>query len=168
MTTAAERFGEGFGGERMWGLKELEYPDSIALLPQTPGWYAVAVLVVVAIVWGVWLLRRRRQANAYRREALNLLADIEASRLGLNALPFVLRKSALVAFPRLDVASLRGSAWCDWLNGVAGRTVFTTDDIALVDKLAYLPAARLESLQQDAATLRLITQTRQWLRLHRA
>lgn len=168
MTTSADRFGDEFGGERMWGLKELPYPDSVSLLPQTPGWIIVAIVVLLVALWLVWRIRRYRSRNAYRREAMQRLAAISKGAASPAELPFLLRKAALMAFPRTDVAGLRGSARCEWLNRVAGRELFTSADTELLDQLAYLPADRLADLQQSDSLQRLVAQTRLWMQVHHA
>ncbi len=168
MSTSAKRFGEDFGGERMWGLRELAYPDAIPLVPQTPGWIAVGVLLVLALFWLGWLVYRRRQKNAYRRQATKHLAAIASSTASPAELPFILRRAALRAFPRKDVASLHGDAWRIWLNDSAGRELYRPEDMALIDNLAYLPVQRLEQLQDSSELQHLITQTRLWLRHHHA
>jgi hypothetical protein len=78
-------------------------------------------------------------------------------------LPFILRRSALAAYERRDVASLRGVEWTGWLNESAGRELFTADAALMLDRLAYgreaLPPAEIEPL---------LAASRDWVRLHRA
>ena len=35
----------------------------------------------------------------------------------------ILKRTALVAYPRTDIAALSGSAWCQWLGETAGGPV---------------------------------------------
>jgi hypothetical protein len=163
MDSTQDRFGDDFGGEQMWGLKELAYPDAISFLPQTIGWLVVALVVLTLLAWLGWRARKRWLNNAYRREAV---ASIEAMRMDPAAaaqLPFILRRSALAAYERRDVASLRGAEWTGWLNESAGRELFTADASLLLDRLAYgreaLSPADIEPL---------LAASRDWVRLHRA
>ena len=75
MTSSEERFGRGFGGEGMWGLKELPDPTAVAYQPQTWGWLALAALGLLLSVGVVAWVRRRRRRNAYRTEALGRLDE---------------------------------------------------------------------------------------------
>ena len=163
MDTTRDRFGDDFGGEQMWGLKELAYPDATPFLPQTIGWLVVALIVAAVLTWLLLRTRRRWQDNAYRREALDAIEGMRADPAGAAQLPFILRRSALVAYERRDVASLRGAEWTGWLNESAGRELFSADAAATFDQLAYgrevFSPAELEPL---------LAASREWVRLHRA
>lgn len=153
-----------FGSDRMWGLKELPLPEPVSWLPATPGWLAVGAVVVALVGWLLWRRVRAWQRERYRREAL---ARIDAMRSGsapLRELPTVLRATALAAFPRAEVASLRGSAWIAWLNENGAR--FEPDDDARLDGLPYEPEAA-ERLPPEVAA-RLLRVSRAWVRGHSA
>lgn len=160
ITTSAERFGEGFGGERMWGLKELPFPDAIPFTPETVGWAVVGVVLLLLVGWLAWSAWRRWQANGYRRDALRSLASLSSAD-GAQV-PFVLRRTALTVADRATVASLRGSEWLDWLNGSAGRVLFEPRDADLLDQLAY---GRQPIGESDWR--RLLHASRSWVQAHR-
>ena len=143
----------------MWGLQELPYPEAYPLLPETTCWLVLAGLLLLAGSWQCWRVWRRWQQNGYRREALTQLRSLsndEAYRL-----PFIMRKTALAAFDRTTVASLRSTAWIRWLNDRADQTLFEPEDAELLDQLAYsnapLPAAEFS---------RLISASRGWVTRH--
>jgi len=163
MDSTRDRFGDDFGGEQMWGLKELAYPDAIPFLPQTVGWLVVVILLLALLGWLAWRARKRWLKNAYRREALSSIEAMRADPAGAAQLPFILRRSALAAYERCDVASLRGAEWMGWLNESAGRELFPGDAAAILDRLAYsreaLSPAEIEPL---------LVASREWVRLHRA
>ncbi|MFP6656028.1 MAG: DUF4381 domain-containing protein [Myxococcota bacterium] len=153
-----------FDNDRMWGLKEIPLPDPISFLPATSGWLLVAVLALLIMAG----LARRRwlswQRQSYRREALAQLEAIEREPRKLAELPRVIRTAALAAFPRAEVAGLRGVAWLSWLNRNGGRF-----DPADAESLANLPydegtAARLAPKEID----HLLTASRAWVREHHA
>lgn len=162
MSTTQEQFGDDFGGERMWGLKELPYPDAIPLTPQTVGWLVVALLAAAGIGWLAWRLRRRWLANGYRRQAAAALDEMAADPAKAANLPYLLRRTALTAYERRHVAGLRGKDWIGWLNQSAGRPIFSEDAANLLDQLAYSDAP----VQADR-TLRLVEVSRNWVRCHR-
>ncbi|MDA7949282.1 MAG: DUF4381 domain-containing protein [Hyphomicrobiaceae bacterium] len=165
-TNTAPSSAELFGSNRMWGLKELPLPEPVSWWPQTAGWYILAVIILAAAIWLGLHLRDRYRHNAYRRSGLAELQAMSADPTSLTALPFLLRKSALAASTRDDVASLRGNDWVQWLNRSAGRELFAEDDGRILDRLAYAnePTARL-----DAATAQhLLDASTAWMRYHHA
>ena len=88
-------------------------PPVILLWPETEAW-GWGGLVLVAI--GLLLIRRwlqHRRANAYRRAALR---EIAAARQSPVVLAEILRRTALVAFPRSEVAGLYGDDWLAFLD----------------------------------------------------
>lgn len=109
--------------ERLHGIVE---PPPVSMLPQTWGWAVAAVLVAVVLAAGLVVFLRRRRATAYRRAALTELRALAPDLLGgepaaLARLETLLRRTALVGFPRGDVAALTGDAWTDFLARTGGE-----------------------------------------------
>lgn len=165
MDSSRDRFGDDFGGERMWGLKELPLPESPPWWPVAPGWYFVAGFVLLLLAYLVWRQYRAWRRNQYRRDALAQLSRMTPDPGEAKKLPFLLRRTALLAYPRVQVASLRGREWMSWLNGSAGSDIFVAEDADTLDKLAYAPDRALPAADQVA---RAIAAARRWTRLHRA
>ncbi len=100
-------------------------PPPVSLWPQTIGWLVVAGFVCgVAMIVGAhaWVRYRR---NAYRRAALRELAAIEADSAGdararAARVAGVVKRAALVAYPRPEVAGLYGAEWRAFLERSAG------------------------------------------------
>lgn len=166
MSTSAERFGDDFGAERMWGLKELPLPEPIGYWPQATGWYVVAAVVVLMLAWWLWRRWQSWQGNAYRRDALVRIDAMAEDPALLADLPLVLRRCALLAYRRSEVASLRGEAWIEWLNRTAKRDLFSKDDARLIDALAYAGDSRLGA--DCDALARLLASSKSWVRSHHA
>ena len=163
MTTTADRFGDDFGGEKMWGLKELPYPESIAMTPQTMGWVVVGLVLLAALLWIALRAYRNWQKDAYRRQARQQIDGMLSQSVDARALPFLIRKTALAAFDRREVASLRGADWIDWLNSRLPSARFEADDAGLLDRLAYSDAG----LPEEQVN-RLLKTARHWMVHHRA
>ncbi|NEK18573.1 DUF4381 domain-containing protein [Rhizobium leguminosarum] len=104
-------------------LHDIVVPAPVSWWPQTWGWALVAALLALAalLVFLRWIKRYR--ANAYRREALALLERISgklrhpATRAdAIQDLAEVLKRTALAAWPRDEVASLSGDGWVRFLD----------------------------------------------------
>ncbi|MEJ2140354.1 MAG: DUF4381 domain-containing protein [Gammaproteobacteria bacterium] len=163
MESARDRFGDDFGGEQMWGLKELAYPEAIPFWPQTTGWLVVGILLLVLLAGLAWRARRRWLRNSYRREALTSLEMMRSDPARVRQLPFLLRHAALAAYDRSSLASLRGDDWIRWLNQTAGREVFEHGAAETLDRLAY---SKQEFAPDEIEPL--LAASRDWVRLHRA
>lgn len=94
-------------------LEPAPEPPPIPLTPQTIAWLWLAMALFAAILMAVRLILRHRRANAYRRAALGALADAgdDPARIAQ-----IIRRTALAAFPREDVAALTGHAWLAFLD----------------------------------------------------
>lgn len=156
---------EIYGSDRMWGLKELPLPDPVAWTPQTLGWLIVALVLLGVAIWYLWQLWQRYQSRAYSREGLKKLAQMKSDPSMLSDLPFLLRKSALQAAQRGDVAALRGADWAAWLNASAGSALFDIGDVDALDLLAYGPS-RADAITPDQRN-GLIEKSQTWMRTHR-
>ena len=79
------------------------------------------LLAVLLILLAVSLIRgwQRWQANAYRRAASAELQSVSS----VGQISQILKRAALVAYPRADVASLSGVAWSDWLGQTSSQEV---------------------------------------------
>lgn len=151
-------------GDPMWGLRELPRPEAISWMPQTYGWGLVALVLVLGLTWMALRGYRAWQHQAYRRVAETDLSEIARDNARLVHLPALLRRTALAAFPRQEVANLHGSEWVDWLNQQGAS--FLPDDARWLDQLAYKPQLA-KQLERESAT-RLIASSRLFIRSHRA
>lgn len=100
-------------------LHDIVIPPPIPFWPPAPGWYLVAALLLGGIAWLVVRLVGRHRRNAYRRAALAELAGAST----LTQLVEILKRTALAAYPRRQVAGLTGEAWTRWLAETADREV---------------------------------------------
>ncbi len=137
-------------------LEPIPEPEAVSLFPQTQGWVWLGALVVALL----FVLARRGlrayQANGYRRAALR-----EVDRIGSDpiALAAILRRTALTAYPRADVASLFGADWLAFLDLAYGGTEFSAGQGHLLASTPYRNEASSAQLQKLAAT---------WIRRHSA
>jgi H+/Cl- antiporter ClcA len=138
-------------------LHEFYEPTPPAWTPQTVGWYCAFALAAIAAAWAlVWIMRKRLR-NRYRREALHALETTKAD--GFSAL---LKRTALSAWPREEVASLSGSTWLHFLDHAMSGSGFLTPPGNRVEAIAFGLA---DISAEDEAALRELTA--RWIRRHR-
>jgi len=104
-------------------LNDIVEPAAPAFWPPAPGWYMVGAVVLLLVVMAFLILWRRWQANAYRRQALSELVALRDGALSISppherisALASLLRRVALQAAAREQVACLSGAAWIEYLS----------------------------------------------------
>lgn len=132
-------------------------PPPVSMAPQTAGWAVLALLLLCGLVYALWRYRAYRERNAYRRAALAALdnAGDDASQIAA-----VLRRTALAAYPRSDVAGLSGDDWLAFLDRSAGMSEFTE---GAGRGVATAPYSDVGVTEPGLAPL-----ARRWVRMHRA
>lgn len=112
----------GFGTIGHRDFVEIVVPDLVAFTPETWGWYLLFGLLAVAVTAGIFRALHRYRRNAYRRAALVELRDLRSAAGGperaqaVARLPVLLKRAALAAFSRHEVAGLSGDAWLAFLE----------------------------------------------------
>lgn len=111
-------------------LRDIHAPPLPEFWPPAPGWWiavaAVTGLLVFVSLYGYRRYRRHRQC----RRVLAALEDLAADYSAANASGFVtgvsglLRRVALLRFPRRQVAALFGVDWCRFLDDTGGNGAF--------------------------------------------
>ena len=162
---------EDFGNVKLAGWREVLTPEPVPFTPQTPGWVGVGLVVGVLLAFLARRVARHRRASQYRRDALAALGEIEnrlridAERPGaLRDLAALLKRTALAAYPREDVASQSGGVWIAWLDQHGGH--FSAPPGPLLGDLPYARPERAAALPETQA-LELAARCRAWIRDHR-
>jgi hypothetical protein len=105
-------------------LRDIHLPAPIhSFWPLAPGWYAVLFLILLALILLALSTRHLYLKGEAKREALQLLAhyqkDYEQGHpysLCAARISELLKRVALIYFPREKVASLQGKAWLQFLT----------------------------------------------------
>jgi hypothetical protein len=152
-------------------LHDIVLPQTVSWWPLAPGWYGlISITLILAIGWGVrqWL---RYRANYYRREALLELQRLQQEsripkrhRAALTALPVLLKRAALSAYPRAEVASLSGASWRHFLDANAASHDFNASAGEILSTLSYRPDRSVSAAEIDT----LCAAIEHWLRHHRS
>ena len=136
-------------------LAEPAAPPPVPMMPQTAGWAVLGVLALIALALLAVLALRRWRANAYRRAALAALADAGDDPA---AIADIVRRTALAAYGRTEVASLYGAAWLAFLDRTGGGDGFTEGPGAVLAVSPYrVDPERVPGLGELAA---------RWVRRH--
>lgn len=144
-------------------LRDIIFPTEVPLWPLAPGWWIVGVAIVAsAIVLAAMAILHHRR-NAYRRAALGELANIEHLQAGEAAqrITAVLKRAALVAYLRVEVAALSGEAWLGFLDHTGHTDAFTAGPARSLPSLAFGGSG------ETAALPAITSAARDWVRRHR-
>ena len=137
-------------------LRDLALPPEVSLWPPAPGWWIVAAAGLAAVMIVSVAAMARYRVNAYRREALRELDLVEP-----GCISTVLKRAALAAWPREQVAALTGAAWLAFLDRTAQTTVFTDGAGRHIETLAFGGTIDRASTDDARAAARV------WVRRHR-
>ncbi len=126
-------------------LADIHLPEPVSFWPPAPGWWLVALALLIVLgllVARLMQSRRQRRICAFALQELDRVYDtFQADRnndaqqadrarlLFLNQLNAVLRRVALWHFPHHNVASLSGRAWVDFIRK-KGDSSLMTEEIA--------------------------------------
>ena len=147
-------------------LRDIHQPNMIESWPPAPGWWLLATLALVMLITLVSRVFRYWRGNRYRREAIKEMNELlndwryhKDDRLYLTSLQGLLKRVALTAFPRDDVASLTGEAWVQFLDRSSNSRDFSVGEMELLIDGNYKPniVANVESIQSLAS---------QWVKRH--
>ncbi len=131
-------------------LDKLIYPPepvAVSLVPQTTGWLVLLVCLLVGLACLAWFLLIRYRANAYRRAALDALMRADGDPVWLAR---IVRKTALEAFPRVEVASLYGKDWLTFLDDTCDGAEFVDGPGQFIARAPYQRAAPVSEADIDA------------------
>jgi hypothetical protein len=145
-------------------LRDIHLPAPPPLWPPAPGWWIVAGLLLVLLAWLTARAARHYRTRRRRRIVLAELASLEQQLASqgtpdaLARMSALLRRVALMRFPREQVAALTGSAWLRFLDESGGDGRFTHGPGRV---LAAGPYQR--SLPSELAIRELAALLRHWL-----
>jgi len=142
----------------------LVVPSPVSLTPQTLGWWVALGWLLAVLMLAVCRVVARRRQNRYRREALAALKSIEADgaadpAAAARRIAVLLKRTALAAYPREDVASLYGDDWSRFLCESARNDERVLAGARQLAAAAYRPG-------MDGAAL--VAPARRWIEAHRA
>ena len=151
-------------------LHDIVLAQPVSWWPLAPGWYVLAFVIATLALVFAWRARRRWLARRYRRQALDELRAIQNDSLEPAAaaanLMTLLKRTALSAYPRQQVAGLSGEDWWSFLDQCTGGDQFRKQLGPATSALVYSDSP---STVATAATVQqLSVATEFWIRNHAA
>jgi hypothetical protein len=144
-------------------LRDIHLPDPIDVFPYAPGWWIL--LSVLLLTVGYFIYRKIKYRRAIRliipaRAELAQLRALSGGAINSHAiatLSALLKRVCLLYFNQVQVASLSGSRWLEFLNAQVKNhssssndssdsesQLFTSKDIQFFSQAAYQKSTRLE------------------------
>jgi len=134
-------------------LRELHLPPPVSFWPPAMGWIILFILMGLIFLGAVYYLNVHFKRWRIKREALRRLKILYISwqKKPINSdvmcqLSILLRRVALVVYPREKVAGLTGFAWIQFLNQCVNQPLFTHE---LSDLLLSAPYQSSPEIPND-------------------
>jgi hypothetical protein len=125
-------------------LRDIHLPEQPGLWPPAPGWWLLALLLIVAMIMagarGLRLWRRLRRRRAILAELEQLQTDREPGPALAAAVSTMLKRVALSRYPRVEVAPLSGEDWLRFLDRTGGGGRFAEGPGRALADAPYAPA----------------------------
>ena len=149
-------------------LNDIVVPAPVAWWPPAPGWYVVLAVFAMALAWAAFRGLKAWRRNTYRRQALRELKTVaEKGAPAAADIPVLLKRAALSAWPRQEVAMLTGKEWHAFLDRTGDMDRFRDGGAgALMDRLSYGSSPEQLALTSEEF-IGLNEAARAWLRQHR-
>jgi len=158
-------FEPGWGNEALGDIVEPELPEPVSLVPSTPGWWILLIVLVGLVARAMWRRRQRCLRDRYRREALAELTNIK-ERLGsgkkeaVRELAPLLRATAIAAGGHDRVSGLEGEDYASALAELSpGEERLPVADL---QSLAYAPLDEVAGADTEG----LIAALESWIQKH--
>lgn len=147
-------------------LREIHTPPAPALWPPAPGWWLLMALALVALMAALWLGRRYRRRNRYRRQALQDLRALLAQPPGnpVAGMLTLVRRTALTANPETTWAALSAPELLVRLDPFTGGELERNQHLEVLAEAPYRPESTPADSQATAALGRAVAR---WIRKHR-
>ena len=149
-------------------LRPNQLPEAIGYWPPAIGWWLLAGCLLTGILLTSYFTLRYRRKNRYRRQGLKLAQQLYKSyethgnrRQYAHDCNRLLKKLALHAFPRQDIARLNGKDWLDFLYRSSGNTQFQQAAAAALGSGRFNP-------DQEPDVRQLYPLTISWIKKHHA
>lgn len=150
------------GADLLAQLRDIHAAPAEPWWPPAPGWWFLAALMAIALVFGLRRVVRGMRARLRRRRLASFVDSIEADidpaaapQAFLSAINRVFKIVAIEAFPGERCARMRGEEWAGFLSGHLPHSARARELQVLADG-PYRPAEEFEPAALTALA-------RQWI-----
>ena len=150
-------------------LRDIHLPDAISWWPPAPGWWILALVIILLVSFAIVRQVRNYLHNRYRTEAVLVLDAAwqqfqrdHNTQAYLWQLTELLKRTALTAYPDVPVSGLQGQQWLKFLDSTH-REASAQFQHGVGTQLLTLP---YQQLHGAADVLSLHRLCRQWLQHH--
>lgn len=154
-------------------LHDIMVPDPVPWWPPAPCWYVLGAVILAALIWLLWRWIEHWKANAYRRAALTELAQLKVKSPEedkqvnvLRELNVLLKRTALAAWPRTEIAGLSGEQWLGFLDRTGGTNSFSQGPGRLLPNVSYAKPQALNDLSENQVA-DLMETAKRWIEMHK-
>jgi hypothetical protein len=116
-------------------LESLYEPEPVVFSFETPAWYVLWGLVLIALIFGLWKWYRGYRSREYRRIAVKNIGGIQltdsAENSALSTIQITLKQVAMSTYGRPMVAALFGKEWLQFLERTGKHTPFTQYELLI-------------------------------------
>ena len=150
----------------MLQLKDIHLPSAPGAWPPAPGWWLLAIAVFALLFWaGRWLVHYQKRRKLQRMviaelDRLQRPANSEQLSQWLAEISVLLRRVAMMRYPRKEVADLAGEKWTAFLDRHGGNGRYTNGVGRVLAEGPYARRNDVEEVDIDA----LLSLVREWLR----
>ena len=143
-------------------LRDIHIPEPVSWWPPAIGWWCLAIVIPLLLVFFIWLYKRLARKNALKTAKKYLTAikqdtSKEASHK-LAELSVLIRRVAISVAPRELAAGLTGREWLEYLDQSVKGSPFSTGAGQLLADAPYRKSAITE-----AEMLSLINLCEEWV-----
>ncbi len=145
-------------------LEPLYEAEPVAFSFDTPAWYVLLALLLIALIFGLWKWYSSYRSREYRRIAIKRLEGIKLTdspeSAALSTIQITLKQVAMFTYGRPMVAALFGMDWLQFLEKTGRQTPFTKFDLLVApssEKAVENSAPHIGALRDIA---------KKWIRTH--
>ncbi|WP_461536732.1 DUF4381 domain-containing protein [Spongorhabdus nitratireducens] len=125
-------------------------PEPVDWWPPAPGWWLLAGIAILVVLFLGYRLIRFYIHRRYRREALKAVKRLHQSAEKMKPAQLlghynrILKQASLAAFPDQDIAGLHGSQWLSFLDDSANTKGFTHGHGRALGSTRFAPAPEVD------------------------
>ncbi|HLX53668.1 MAG TPA: DUF4381 domain-containing protein, partial [Aquella sp.] len=108
-------------------LKNVHLPNGVSIFPIASGWYMLIILILSSTGILLWWKIVKNKYKKQKLQAYKLLAEIEKKQSDemLSEVSIVIKRVAIMKFPKESVHTLFGERWLEFLDRTGKTTDFT-------------------------------------------